>query len=220
MQCSKSARSSPGTCARTVSATVVIRGAPSTSSSVQAALITSRSGGVWFSPSTSASAIAKQVACAAAISSSGLVLPSGCSVRDAQVSAKLARAHRFRSTASRYRLRAVPPRGSRLVAWCYRHGYLLLRFEFHRGKGVHAALSAGGGLGDGVPGSIRRRSHANELHDHGGASPRTRQPYGQRYPDPDAREVVIARVRWPRRRRSCTRRTCRRGTPSTSAATS
>ena len=58
---------------------------PFTSSSVQAALTVTRSGGVLFSPSTSASAMAKQLACAAAISSSGLVLPSGRSVRDAQV---------------------------------------------------------------------------------------------------------------------------------------
>jgi hypothetical protein len=41
--CSNSAASSPGTCARTVSSTVVIRGAPSTSSSVQAALTATRS---------------------------------------------------------------------------------------------------------------------------------------------------------------------------------
>ena len=65
-----------------MSSTVVIRGAPSTSSSVQAALTATRSGGVLFSPSTSASAIAKQLACAPAMSSSGLVLPSGRSVRD------------------------------------------------------------------------------------------------------------------------------------------
>jgi hypothetical protein len=49
---------------------------------VQAALTAT---GVSFSPSTSASAIAKQLACAAAISSSGLVLPSGRSVLAAQM---------------------------------------------------------------------------------------------------------------------------------------
>src|SRR5215218_2702065 len=79
------ARSRSGTRALTVSAAVVIRGAPSTSSSAQAAVTVRRLGGVWFSPRTSASAIAKQLAWAAAISSSGLVLPSGRSVRDAHV---------------------------------------------------------------------------------------------------------------------------------------
>jgi hypothetical protein len=46
---SSPALSSPGTRARTVSSTVVIRGAPSTSSSVQAAVTARRSGGVSFS---------------------------------------------------------------------------------------------------------------------------------------------------------------------------
>src|SRR5215207_6289881 len=79
--------SSPGTTARTDRSTLVIRGAPSTSSRVHSAVTANRSGGAPSSPSTSASAIAKQLAWAPAISSSGLVLPSGCLVREAHVTA-------------------------------------------------------------------------------------------------------------------------------------
>src|SRR5215213_4221879 len=79
--------SSPGTTARTDRSTLVIRGAPSTSSRVHSAVTANRSGGEPSSPRTSASAIAKQLAWAPAISSSGLVLPSGCLVREAHVTA-------------------------------------------------------------------------------------------------------------------------------------
>jgi hypothetical protein len=56
------ALSSLGTGARTVSSILVIRGAPSISSSVQAAVTVRRSGGVRFSPNINASAIEKQLA--------------------------------------------------------------------------------------------------------------------------------------------------------------
>ena len=84
----KAASSSDPACARTWSVRSMIRGAPRTSARVQSALVVRRSGGVPASPRTSASAIVKQVACAAAISSSGLVLPSGASVRSSHVTGR------------------------------------------------------------------------------------------------------------------------------------
>jgi hypothetical protein len=92
-----------------------------TSSSVQAALTATRSGGVLFSPSTSASAIAKQLAWAPAISSSGLVLPSGRSVRDAQVTASWSSAPLPLVRVPAPRASGPPPRGSRLHV-LLRHG--------------------------------------------------------------------------------------------------
>jgi hypothetical protein len=64
----------------------------STSSSVTVADTSRRSGVAECSPSRSARAIEKQEACAAAASSSGLVLPSGCCVRAAQVTGSSPRA--------------------------------------------------------------------------------------------------------------------------------
>src|SRR5207244_12642623 len=64
---------------------VVIVYVPSTSSSVHTALTASRSGGVCAPARMEPSAIVKQVACAAAISSSGLVFPSGSPKREAAV---------------------------------------------------------------------------------------------------------------------------------------
>src|SRR4051794_11848049 len=80
-----SSLSIPGTRPRTVSCDVVTVGAPSTSSSVTTELTSRRSGSCPASPSSCESAIAKQEACAAATSSSGEVLPSERSVRDAHV---------------------------------------------------------------------------------------------------------------------------------------
>ena len=119
--CSKSGASRPGTRARTVSWTVVIRGAPSTSSSVHAALTVRRSGGVLCSPRASASAIAKQLAWAPAMSSSGLVLSSGRSVRDAHVTGELVE----RAAAARQRPGSACERpfpDDLGFTSCYRHG--------------------------------------------------------------------------------------------------
>ena len=80
---SRNASSSrPGTVPRTVSALFVI---PVPGTKVTVAEVSSRSGGVPAFASPSDSAIEKQAACAAAISSSGLVRPSGSSAREAQV---------------------------------------------------------------------------------------------------------------------------------------
>ena len=72
----------------TVSAERVTVGASSTLSSVTTAVTSSRRGS-WPPPLSSCeSAIEKQDACAAAISSSGLVWPAERSVREAQVTGR------------------------------------------------------------------------------------------------------------------------------------
>ncbi len=70
---------------RTVRLLVVTRQPASTLSNVTSAEIVRRSGGVPARPSPAENAIAKQEACAAAKSSSGLVLPPGSSVRAGQL---------------------------------------------------------------------------------------------------------------------------------------
>src|SRR3954453_19819574 len=93
---SNSPWSIPGTRPRTVSFDVVTVGAPSTSSSVTTDDTSRRSGSWPASPSSCESAIAKQDACAAATSSSGDVLPSERSVRDAHVTDRSSVAPLFR----------------------------------------------------------------------------------------------------------------------------
>jgi len=80
---SKVFASIPGTLPRRSSADFVTVHASPTFSNVTVAVTSSCSGGVLFRPSAALSAIAKQLACAAARSSSGLVWPSGASVRAA-----------------------------------------------------------------------------------------------------------------------------------------
>ena len=82
---SNAAASIPGTRPVTVSAERVTVGASSTLSSVTTAVTSSCSGSLPPCVSSCESAIEKQEACAAAISSSGLVLPSERSVREAHV---------------------------------------------------------------------------------------------------------------------------------------
>ena len=81
----KPSASSPGTQPRTVSALETIRKPASTLSKVTAALTSSFCGGFPALASPKDSAIAKQPAWAAAISSSGLVFPTVASLRDAHV---------------------------------------------------------------------------------------------------------------------------------------
>src|SRR5690348_16689218 len=78
----------PGTRPRTSRFIVVILRPPSTRSSAQTASTVSFSGGDPAELSVFENAIAKQVAWAAAISSSGLVLPSERSVREANVTGR------------------------------------------------------------------------------------------------------------------------------------
>jgi hypothetical protein len=80
--------SSPGTSARTRSADDVTVGRPSTSSRDTVARTSRRRAVASCSPSRSARAIEKHDAWAAAASSSGLVMPSGCRVRAAQVTGR------------------------------------------------------------------------------------------------------------------------------------
>src|SRR5215213_6528187 len=86
--CLKPASSRPGTLPRTVSALDTTFQPPSTWSNVTSAETRNCSGGVLALPSPNESAIAKQLACAAATSSSGLVFPSDRSVREAQLTGR------------------------------------------------------------------------------------------------------------------------------------
>src|SRR3954454_3491712 len=82
--CAKAAASMPGTFPRNVSADDTTFQPSPTLSKVTAALTSSRSGGVPARPRPADRAIEKQLACAAATSSSGLVFPPDSSVRAAQ----------------------------------------------------------------------------------------------------------------------------------------
>ena len=94
---------------------VVIRKPASVWSSVQTASVSSFVGGWPSCASALASAIEKHVACAAAISSSGLVLPPGCSKREANVTSWPVIAPLSRSNVP------DPPRRSPTqVAWAFR----------------------------------------------------------------------------------------------------
>jgi hypothetical protein len=102
---SRVAASGPGTCASTARSTVVIRGAPSASSSVQAALTVRRSGGL----------LAEHERHGEAAGSAAAWATRGSSCRRAArcaspTSRRARRVRRFRSPALRFRVRAVRSR--------------------------------------------------------------------------------------------------------------
>ena len=90
--CRKASSSMPSTLPWTVRALDTTLKPPSTLSNVTVALTRNCCGGVPALPRPAESAIEKQLAWAAAINSSGLVRPSGCSVRAGQLTPRSANA--------------------------------------------------------------------------------------------------------------------------------